>query len=148
VIHELDQEQINTLVHGKPLAITLGGEPFLLTTDDVEITRKVHEGWIAMNAGAVTIALDTELTDGLVLEGIARELVNKINTMRRQANFSVTDRVRVHLGTSEKVKQSLLIHGDYVREEVLAVEMDYEFSPDSTQWDINGEPTAIFIEKV
>ncbi|MCC5832307.1 MAG: isoleucine--tRNA ligase [Chlamydiales bacterium] len=147
LIQELDQQQINTLVHGHSLPVVLGGESFLLTTDDVEITRKVHEGWVAMNVGSVTIALDTELTEGLILEGIARELVNKINTMRRQANFAVTDRVRIHLGTSDKVKQALLIHGDYVRDEVLAVELDYAYSPKSTQWDINGEPTAILIEK-
>lgn len=148
LIQELDQQQINTLVHGRSLPVILGGESVLITADDVEITRKVHEGWIAMNAGAVTIALDTELSEELILEGIARELVNKINTMRRQANFAVTDRVRIRVGTSEKVKQALLIHGDYVRDEVLAIEIDYAYSPDSTQWDINGEPTAILIEKV
>ncbi len=148
LISRLDQEQINTLIHGKPLPIELGVESFLLTSEDVEITRKVHEGWIAMNVGTTTIALDTELTNELILEGIARELVNKINTMRREANFAVTDRVRVKLGASDKVKQSLKIHGDYVRDEVLAISMDFAFSPDSTQWDINGEPTAISIEKV
>lgn len=148
LIHELAQEQINTLFEGRPLPILLGGEEFLLTMDDVEITRKVHEGWVAMNAGIVTIALDTDLTEELILEGIARELVNKINSMRREANFAVTDRVRVQLGASEKVKKSLIVFGDYVKEEVLAIEMSYGYSPDSTQWDINGEPTAIFIEKV
>lgn len=147
LIQGLAQDQINTLAEGQPLPIVLGKESFLLTFDDVEVTRKVHEGWIAMNAGALTIALDTELTDELILEGIARELVNKINTMRRQANFSVTDRICIQLGTSEKVKQALKIYGDYVREEVLGVDLQFGFSPDSTQWDINGEPTSIFIQK-
>ena len=68
--------------------------------------------------------------------------------MRRDANFAVTDRVRVCLGTSDKVKKALHIHGDYLKEEVLAVELDYQFKSGSTQWDINGEPTAITIERV
>ncbi|MFZ0565326.1 MAG: isoleucine--tRNA ligase [Chlamydiales bacterium] len=148
LIHEFDQEQISRLISGKPLPIVLGDEAFVLTQEDVEVTRKVHEGWVAMNAGMLTIALDTQLTEELRLEGIARELVNKINTMRRQQNFLVTDRIRVRLGTSEKVKKSLLVYGDYVKEEVLALEMIYTYSPKSTQWDINGEPTAIAIEKM
>ena len=129
------------------LSVTLGGEAFQLTSEDVEITRKVHEGWVAINAGIVTIALDTELNEELILEGIARELVNKINTMRREANFAVTDRVKIQLGATDKVKQALLKFGAYVKEEVLATEIVYGFSERSTQWDINGEPTAIFIEK-
>ncbi|MCH9627139.1 MAG: Isoleucine--tRNA ligase [Chlamydiales bacterium] len=148
LIQELDQQQIATVVKGRALTIVLGGDFFQLTIDDVEITRKVHEGWVAMNAGSVTIALDTELTEELVLEGIARELINKINTMRRQANFLVTDRIRMQIGASERVKRALQIHGDFVKEEVLAVEMDFGSSTDSTQWDINGEPTAILIEKI
>ncbi len=148
LIQELDQQQIATVVKGRALTVVLGGESFQLTVDDVEITRKVHEGWVAMNAGAVTIALDTEITEELILEGIARELINKINTMRRQANFSVTDRICVQIGASERVKRALQIHGEFVKAEVLAVEMDFGSSTDSTQWDINGEPTAILIEKV
>lgn len=147
LIQTLSQEQMNTLLEGKPLPIVLGGETFHLFSEDVEITRKVHEGWIAMNAGMITIALDTELNEELILEGIARELVNKINTMRRDANLAVTDRINVHLATTEKVKKALTCFGNYVREEVLALEISYDFSPKSTQWDINGEPTAIFIEK-
>lgn len=146
LIQELDQEKINDLVHGKPLEVWLGKEPFTLTADDVEITRKVHEGWVAMNAGTIAIALDTELNEDLILEGIARELVNKINTMRRDAGFAVTDRIRVQMESSPKVKKALRIHGDYVKEEVLAVEITYGKAAQT--WDINGEPTAIEVEKI
>ncbi|MCH9625681.1 MAG: Isoleucine--tRNA ligase [Chlamydiales bacterium] len=147
LINSLPQDQINQMLEKKGLLIELGGEAFHLTAEDVEITRQVHEGWVAMNAGVITIALDTELTEGLILEGIARELVNKINTMRREANFAVTDRIHIQLGATELVKKALIIHGDYVKEEVLALEMQYAQSPHSTNWDINGEPTAIFIKK-
>lgn len=148
VIQELSSEQTHTLVRGEPLTIDLAGEPVTLTSEDVEIAREIQQGWIAMNAGAVTIALDTELTEDLILEGIARELVNKINTMRREANFSVTDRIRVKFGASDKVKRAYHIHEAYIREEVLALDVSFDFASDSTQWDINGEPTAIYVERV
>lgn len=148
LISELKQDQINTLLEGREFEVVLGGESFRLSPEDVEITRKVHEGWIAMNLGVITIALDLHLSEDLILEGIARELVNKINTMRREANFAVTDRIRVKIGATEKVQNALKIHEPFVRDEVLAREWLYTFDPKSTQWDINGEPTAIFIEKL
>ncbi len=147
-IEGLDQESITSLLEGRSQQVSFGGESFVLTQDDVEITRQVHEGWVAVNAGEITLALDTELSEELLLEGIARELVNKINTMRRQAGFEVTDRIRIHLGASERIKKALLIWRDYLQEEVLAVEIKQEYTPESTQWDINGEPAAIFIEKI
>lgn len=148
LIHELPQDQITQLLAGNPLKIELGGDEFELGSEDVEITRQVHEGWIAMNIGVITIALETELTEDLELEGIARELVNKINTMRRQGGFLVTDRVKVQFGASEKVRQSLAQHSEYVKQEVLAIEMSFGTSANSTHWDINGEPTAIALERI
>ncbi|NGX61870.1 MAG: Isoleucine--tRNA ligase [Chlamydiae bacterium] len=148
LISELDQEQMQSILAGHDLPISLGGEDFLLRQEDVEITRKVHEEWIAMNLGALTIALDIEISEELFLEGIARELINKINHMRRQAGLEVTDRVHVQLGASDKVQKALLIHGEFVKEEVLALDIAYQTTPDSRQWDISGEPTAIALKKV
>lgn len=148
LISQLDQNQVHTLLGGESLTIVLGGETFTLTPEDVEVTRKVHEGWIAMNAGVITIALETELTEDLILEGIARELVNKINSMRRDADLAVTDRIHVYLSSSEQVYKALRLFDAYIREEVLAVEIIYSQHPKSTLWDINGEPASIAIEKV
>ncbi len=148
LISELDEEEINRLLQGDSLPIFVGGEELFLTLDDVEVTQIARAGWAAMHAGMITIALDTTLSDELLLEGIARELVNKINMMRRQANFAVSDRVKIKIGTTDRVKKALLIHGEYVKEEVLAVDLSFDYEPESTQWDINGEPAAIFIKKV
>ncbi|MCH9704471.1 MAG: class I tRNA ligase family protein, partial [Chlamydiae bacterium] len=147
MIQNLEQDQINSLVDGHDLEIVLGGESFTLTSEDVQITRAVHEGVVAMNAGVITIALETELSEELILEGIARELVNRVNTMRREANFSVTDRITLKLGVTDKVRAALLVHGDYLKEEVLATSLEYGCEPDSEKLDINGEPTAIFISR-
>ncbi|MBS0623280.1 MAG: isoleucine--tRNA ligase [Verrucomicrobia bacterium] len=148
LISQLKQNAIQTLLEGG--AFTIQNEEFshLLTPEDVEITRDIQEGWIAMNAGILTIALETQLTEALLLEGMARELVNKINTMRREASFAVTDRIKLLLGASPKIQKALEIHGDYIRAEVLAIEVQFGTNETSTHWDINGEPTAIALERV
>lgn len=144
----LDQAQIHRLHEGMDLPLQVGEESITLTCEDVEITQIARQGWIAMHAGSLTIALDTTLSEELILEGIARELVNKINTMRREAGLEVSDRIEVFLGASEKVKKALHIHEKYLKEEVLALALHYEMHPQSKEWDINGEPCAIAIQRV
>lgn len=148
LISNFSQAEIHHLDEGGTIQLQIGeGDKVAISREEVEIAHSVEEGWIAMNAGSLTVALDTELNEELILEGIAREIVNKINTMRREANFQVTDRIRVKLAATELIQKSLSIHGAYVREEVLAVEMSYGATCEGTQWDINGEPAAISIEK-
>lgn len=148
LINEFSHEQIETMHQGGSLNIFLAGQPFTLTAEDVEIKQVAHEGWVAVHAGNITCALETELTEDLILEGIARELVNKINTMRRDADFAVTDRIRVHIATTDIVKKALEIHWNYVKDEVLALEILFTNDPASTTWDINGEPTQISVGKL
>ncbi len=148
VIANLTQEQISSLQEGKAITFFAANETFELTSEDVEISHVVQEGWIAMHAGALTIALDTDLDESLIYEGIAREIVNKINTMRRQSNYAVIDRIKVSLGAADLVRRALEVHESYVKEEVLATDITYHYDPRGMQWDIIGEPTSIFIQKV
>jgi isoleucyl-tRNA synthetase len=147
-IGNLTQEEMEILNEGKSLTLMLGDEKFLLTQEDVEIKQIAHEGWIAMNAGALTVALETQLDEELILEGLAREIVNKINTMRRDAKFDVTDRVIVHLASTPLVEKALSRHEHYIKEEVLAIEIHHGKVSISSEWDLNGEPAAIGIERV
>jgi isoleucyl-tRNA synthetase len=111
------------------------------------VDRIVHEGLIAANQGLITIALDTHLDEPLLLEGLAREFVNKVNTMRRDANLAVTDRIKLRIQTTDRVRESFHLFKDYICQEVLAVEV--EFGPATgTEWDLNGEPTVIAMNKV
>ncbi len=146
-ITAFDQVQLNTLLTGNDLEITVEGEKILLTPQDVEVERKVHAGMIASTLQGITVALDTTLNDALILEGLARELVNKINTMRRDLGFAVTDRIAVKLDATDKVKQSFDLHRQYVCHEVLAEEVKFE-KCDGTEWDLNGEMTKIAFIKV
>lgn len=145
-IELLSQQQLLELLNGEKVFIHLDGEPILLTTEDVQVERAVHEGVVAANQGLITIALDTHLDEPLLLEGLAREIVNKVNTMRREAGFDVTDRIKLHIQTTDRVKSSYKLFEDYIRQEVLAT--DVHFGPcQGTEWDLNGEPTVIAIEK-
>lgn len=145
-IEQFNQEQLHELLEGRSVEIDLEGQPLTLTSEDVQVERAVHESLIAANQGLMTIALDTHLDDELLLEGLAREIVNKVNTMRREANLAVTDRIKLSMQTTERVVACFEQFQDYISREVLAV--DVQFGPCSgTEWDLNGEPTIIAISR-
>jgi isoleucyl-tRNA synthetase len=146
-IMAFDRKQILALASGNTLKVEIGGEAVELEPNDVQIERKVREGMAAGNEGELTVALDTSLTEELLEEGLARELVNKINTMRRDMGLEVTDRIRIVMQTTERVQQCFAKHRDYITGEVLAIEV--HFGPcEGTPWDLNGEATHIAIHKV
>lgn len=138
---------INHLLEEESFNLSLGSEEFTLGIEDVQIKREVKEGRVAANAGKITLALETELTNELIQEGHARELINKIQTMRREAKFEKTDRIRIFVSTSETIKESYLAHQEYIDQEVLATHVEFSREVQGETWDINGELTQILIEK-
>jgi isoleucyl-tRNA synthetase len=147
VIGAFDRKQILALSSGKPLDVEIGGERVILESADVQIERKVKPGLAAGNEGDLTVALDTDLDDELLQEGLARELVNKINTMRREMGLEVTDRIELTFQTTPRVQECYECHRDYILGETLAVKVT--FGPCvGTPWDLNGEETTISIRKV
>jgi len=141
-IKNFDQKKMATLLGGSTLDIDLEGEIFTLTPEDVAVERQVREGLVAKSEDGITVALDTELTEDLLLEGIARELINKINTMRRDAGFAVTDRIEIGMETTDRVKKALEKHQEFIMNEVLGVSLSFKVE-EGTEWDINGEKTKI-----
>lgn len=147
LIDAFDQSKLEMLLQGQSLPIALEGETFTLTPEDVQVDRIVHEGLIAANEGEIIIALDTALTDELLSEGIAREIVNKVNTMRRDQGLAVSDRIALKLETTPRVQSCFEQHKEFIGNEILAVKV--EFVPCAGQdWDINGEPAKIALEVV
>jgi isoleucyl-tRNA synthetase len=142
-----DRRQIQTLAAGGTVKVEIGGELVELEPSDVQIERKVKEGLAAGNEGELTVALDTALNEELLEEGLARELVNKINTMRREMEFDVVDRIRIVLQTTPRVTACFAKYRDYICHEVLAVDVQFD-SCEGTPWDLNGEETIISIQKV
>jgi isoleucyl-tRNA synthetase len=145
-MQKFDRKQIQTLAAGGNLRVEIGGESVELEPGDVQIERKVKEGLAAGNEGELTVALDTELSEALLEEGLARELVNKINTMRREMEFEVVDRIRICLQTTPRVMACFAKYRDYICHEVLAVDVQFG-KCEGTPWDLNGEETSISIEK-
>lgn len=145
-VEKFDQAHLRNFMNGKSVEIQVEGQTIVLTPEDVQVERSVHEGLIAANEGAITIALETKLNEDLLQEGLAREIVNKVNTMRREADFLVTDRISVRLQTTPRVQEGFQKFKDYICNEILATEV--HFGPcKGTEWDLNGEPTIIEIQK-
>jgi isoleucyl-tRNA synthetase len=145
-IEAFTPEQLATLMDGKNVKIELGGEEFELTPEDAQVDRIVKEGMIAAHQNKITIVLDTALTEDLLLEGIAREIVNKVNTMRREENFDLTARIVLHIETSDRVVQAYKHYADYIKNEVLATDVVFQ-ACNGTIFDLNGEPAKIEIKK-
>jgi isoleucyl-tRNA synthetase len=145
-IGKFDHVQLEALQKGENVTIEVEGASIVLTPEDVEVERIVHEGMIAANSQMITIALDTKLTDELLLEGLAREIVNKINTMRRENQLDVVDRIHVKLKTTDRVQECFKVYGDSIKGEVLAVSVNFgDYAGE--EWDLNGELTSITLVK-
>lgn len=145
-IQSFTQDQLEKIMGGESVTLEIEDLKLDLGSEEVLVNRTVQEGLIAANEGIITIALDTALTDELIIEGLAREVVNKVNTMRRERNFDVTDRIQMTIQTTPKVLESFDRHGDYIRHEVLATEVTFA-DCDGQEWDLNGEPAVIKIER-
>lgn len=147
VMQGFNRKQIQTLAHGGNLKVEIGGESVELEPQDVQIERKVKEGIAAGNEGELTVALDTALNDELLEEGLAREIVNKINSMRRDLDFAVTDRIHIVMQTTPRVENCFAKYKNYITHEVLAVDVKFG-KCEGTLCDLNGEETLIQIDKV
>jgi isoleucyl-tRNA synthetase len=145
-IGELTQAEMKSLLKGNAFEILVEGEAISLTLEDVAVERKVKEGLVAQALEGVTVALDTALTEELLTEGLARELINKINTMRRDDGFAVVDRISIKLQTTARVKACFEQFRETICREVLATDVSFEECV-GTSWDLNGEPTVIAISK-
>ena len=146
-IENLDSIQITTLQSQKTIVIDVEGESISLTDEDVLIEREALKGLVAACFGSVTIALDTHLSESLIQEGYAREIVNKINTMRKDAGFEVTDRIAIEMETPAEVEIAFHKYREYIVGEVLAKEVKFHRVSDGIEWDINGNLSKIKIHR-
>jgi isoleucyl-tRNA synthetase len=117
-----------------------------LTEDDLLVSVKSKEGFNAETAGNATVILDTTLTEKLVELGIVREIVSKIQTMRKESSFVVTDRIKVGFSTDSKnLKNILTKYSAEISSEVLAEKIEERKAGEMKEWDINGEALKLGI---
>jgi isoleucyl-tRNA synthetase len=131
-IADLDHETVTALLDGA--TVTVSGE--VVTLDDIVVARAPHEGTVVAASGPVTVAIDIEVTDELRVEGVAREIVNRLQTMRRDLGLDVTDRIAVSWSAEDAViGEAFGVHGALIGSEVLAISI--------TETEVDGEITDI-----
>ncbi len=119
-INAFDQETIAQIEKTNAYSLELNGEQYEISLEDIEILSEDIPGWQVATDRDVTVALDIQLDDALIAEGTARELVNRIQNIRKAKDFNITDRIEVVVTANEKIDQALAQFGDYICNEVLA----------------------------
>ena len=122
-IQKLQANDIKQIEEKGVLDIEINGKSIRLHLDDVEITSQDIEGWLVANQGAMTVALDVTISEPLRSEGIARELVNRIQNLRKDSGFEVTDRIEVFLQADENIENAIKLNLEYIKLETLTDEL-------------------------
>ena len=139
---------MDTLKSEGSLKFDFGDGLVVLTEEDLLIDMAQAEGYVSESDNAVTVALDTNLTPELLEEGFVRELVSKIQTMRKEAGFEVTDHIRVYQEGNDRIAGILNTYGETIRNEVLADEiLTGQMGGYEKEWNINGENGKLGVEK-
>ena len=122
-IQEMENSDINKLESNGSFILNVSGEEVVIGLDDVEIISEDIPGWLVGNEGRLTVALDITITDELRKEGIARELVNRIQNIRKAKDFEITDRVKVEISSNSNIDEAITDYDSYIRNQVLADEI-------------------------
>lgn len=120
LIKNFTKEQISKVEKGENIVLNVEGEDLTVTKDDVEIISSEITGWVVEAEAGITVAIDTELNDNLIEEGLAREFVNRIQNMRKDAGFDVTDKIIINFTGSEKLNKAINNFNQYISTETLA----------------------------
>ena len=148
IVINFTAEDINKIEQNGNLDVEVNGKNITLERGDVEITSQDIEGWLVANDGALTVALDVTITDDLRSEGIARELINRIQNLRKDSGFEVTDRIDVKLQNDVNIVNAVDANITYIKSETLTNELEIIDKLDTgieiTFDDVN---TKLFIQK-
>ncbi|MEF3078454.1 isoleucine--tRNA ligase [Winogradskyella poriferorum] len=147
-ISAFSAEDIKKIEQNGNLDVEINGKNINLGLDDVEITSQDIEGWLVANEGALTVALDVTITEELRKEGIARELVNRIQNLRKDSGFEVTDRIDVQLQNDAQVAAAIASNEDYIKSETLTEELQLmDNLNDGIEIAFDEVNTKLFIQK-
>ena len=129
------------------LTVKLAGEDFVLNSENTLISIKQKEGYASTSNNKTIVVLETELTEELILEGLAREFVRKVQSLRKDADFVITDHIKVYYNGTEKIDKMFELYKDYVMGEVLGDELIKDESL-TEKYPLNDEESAIKVERV
>ena len=145
------QEQIAAIEANAETTLDVNGQQVVVTAADFEITSEDMPGWLVASEGKLTVALDITITDELRREGVARELVNRIQNIRKDSGFEVTDKIRVEIEASELTAAAVESFADYIASQTLAVEVGSVAEPKGdfvVDTDIDEVPLKIAVTRV
>ncbi len=148
-IRAMTKEEILKLESHGSFQTEVGGNTVTIEIADVSVAAKDIEGWMFESRDGLTVALDTALTPDLIEEGLAREFVNRVQNMRKDAGLEVTDRIRIAIKADDNLARAILNLSDYVMSETLAVALDTERveAGHQARWEIDGLTCEIGISK-
>jgi len=146
-IEALSQQEIQGLLDGATLSIEVNGKNVDLTAEKLDIRRIEKAQVKVLNEGTLTVGLDMEVTEELAQEGDVRDLVRGIQNLRKESGFDVTDRIKLTLFGSDKLKAAFKVFTDYIAQETLAVSIEWKEVPSMTEVEAGDESWKVALEK-
>lgn len=148
-IQSFSADQINEIDSNGSIVLQIAGNSITLTSEEVEITSQDIPGWLVANANGLTVALDITISDALRQEGIARELVNRIQNIRKDSGFEVTDKIKVQLQRNGELEQAIKSNDEYIMSETLTEVLIFEDEiKNGTEIEFDDIKTMILISKI
>jgi isoleucyl-tRNA synthetase len=147
-IRTMTNEHVRKLEQSSVLALTLGNDTVQIDFEDVEIQSEDIEGWLVASEGGLTVALDTEIDLALEREGLAREFVSRIQKIRKESEFSVTDRVSLVVKCDDDTADALLSQRAYIVMETLAISLERGEQSEGVDLEMNGRFVNVRVERV
>lgn len=147
-IQNFTQEDIHNIEKNREIIIKLEEKDVTLSIEDVEITTQDIEGWLVASSGNLLVALDIHITDELRKEGIARELVNRIQNIRKDSGFDVTDKINICIQKQKAVEEAVSDNLEYIKSETLTSELTFAESVSGEPIEFDDIVTKISVEKV
>ena len=150
LVASFSQERIAAIEANDSFFLEIDGRQLPVTREDFEITSEDMPGWLVATEGKLTVALDVTVTETLLREGIARELINRIQNIRKESGFEVTDKIRAEIGRCDLVEGAVTDFGTYIASQTLAVELKLADTPAGDfvhDVDIDEHPVTIAVTK-
>ena len=147
-INTLSSDDIKTFEQNESFDVEINEKNITLGLEDVEITSQDIEGWLVANEGALTVALDVTISEELRKEGIARELVNRIQNLRKDSGFDVTDRIDVQIQKDSNIGEAIAVNESYIKTETLTEKLEVvDNLNDGIEIAFDNVSTKLFIKK-
>jgi isoleucyl-tRNA synthetase len=147
-VKKFTQEDINKIEKEGEIIVKINDNIVKLSIDEVEISSQDIEGWLVANQGGLTVALDVSISEELREEGNARELINRVQNLRKDSGLEVTDKIKLSIEKNSILEQAVQSNEQYIKNETLTAELQFVNSIENgTEIEFDEVKTKILIEK-